>query len=78
MKLARTAHILCQRAPGALTGAAVSCLLAVHQAPTATPAPDSLSVCTAWGDMEPATPEVCFSLTPCWLTQNGSCLAPTE
>lgn len=78
MKLARTAHIVCQRAPSALTGAAASCLVAVHRARAATPAPDSVSVCTAWEDTEPAAPEICSSLTPCWLTQNGPCLAPTE
>ena len=57
MKLARTAHIVCQRAPSALTGAAASCLVAVHRARAATPAPDSVSVCTAWEDTEPAAPE---------------------
>jgi len=36
MKLARTAHVLWQRAPGALTGAAASFLVRSHRAQAAT------------------------------------------
>lgn len=67
MKLARTAHVLWQREPGALTGVAASFLVCSHQAQAATWAPDVASSCKSGG---------LIWLHPCWSKQNGPHSAP--
>lgn len=68
IKLAKAAHVLWKRAPGALTGAAANFLVRSHRAQAATWAPDAASSCKSRG---------LIWLHPSWSKQNGPHSAPT-